>query len=116
MASDTAFYPESFSDSIAPIYKRVRTPLPAGVRGSGFELVFSHEEIALSGPDLSTPSAMKDDWFVMLKDTFQWVALQWNVIQQASTAYGHMEIVAATVGGNVVDYFIRATLTQPPTY
>jgi hypothetical protein len=113
--SNSPFYPETGS-SIIPIYQRVRTRTPSGDIGESYESVFTRDELAATGPDTSTPTGFSDAWFVMLKDTFSWSSMQWDVVQQASTTDGLLEIVAAKVSGSVVDYFARATLIQAPTY
>lgn len=109
------YYPESFSHS-EPIYRLTAERLSSGPVGESYEIVYSHDDLAPSGPDLEVPADFAHSWSVMLKDTFEWVDMQWAVIQQASTEYGHLEVIAAQVNGEVIDYFARASLTQAPIY
>lgn len=114
--TDQVYYPESGSNP-APIYKRIRVRTPSGNLGLSYEIVYAHDDlVAMGGPDLSTPADMTDTWFVMLKDTFEWVGAQWAVIEQCNTASARVEVVAAKVNNVVVDYFVKSTLLQPPTY
>ncbi|MFZ3556466.1 MULTISPECIES: hypothetical protein [unclassified Streptomyces] len=108
-------YPETGADK-TPIYRLVVTRTSAGPIGGSFEVVYTHHDLEPNGPDLTADADTVQSWSVMLKDSFEWVNVQWAVVEQANTASARLEVIAAKVNGSVVDFFTRTTITQPPVY